>query len=95
MIALPTTPTAVFKRGEVLDPYAMYLQDIFTIPANLAGIPAISLPAGKCEKGLPLGLQIMGPQMGDSEVLRFGHHLEEQLGWSDHIAPNYNREVSS
>ncbi|MFA7662670.1 MAG: Asp-tRNA(Asn)/Glu-tRNA(Gln) amidotransferase subunit GatA [Patescibacteria group bacterium] len=76
-IISPTTPTPAFKLGEkVDDPLAMYLSDIYTAPANLAGLPAISLPIGKIGK-LPIGLQIMGPQMSDYEVLNFAEIIEK------------------
>jgi aspartyl-tRNA(Asn)/glutamyl-tRNA(Gln) amidotransferase subunit A len=66
----PTSPTVAFKIGEkVADPYAMYLNDVFTIPANLAGIPGISIPAGFSE-GLPVGLQLLGPAFGEATLLR-------------------------
>ena len=61
MILAPSTPSAAFAVGEKMDdPIAMYLNDVFTVPANLAGLPGISLPAGLSEDGLPLGLQIIG-----------------------------------
>jgi len=66
----PTSPTVAFKIGEkVADPYAMYLNDVFTIPANLAGIAGISIPAGFSE-GLPVGLQLLGPAFGEAVILR-------------------------
>jgi aspartyl-tRNA(Asn)/glutamyl-tRNA(Gln) amidotransferase subunit A len=66
----PTTPTVAFKIGEkVSNPYAMYLNDVFTIPANLAGIPGVSIPAGFSE-GLPVGLQLLGPAFGEATILR-------------------------
>lgn len=71
LIAGPTTPTTAFKLSEIPDdPLKLYLQDIFTIPANLAGLPAISLPCGFDEQGLPVGLQLMGPVGADARVLR-------------------------
>jgi len=67
VILAPTTPTPAFKIGEKKDPLSMYLSDIYTVPANLAGLPAISIPIGK-ENGLPIGLQIIGPQFYDELV---------------------------
>jgi aspartyl-tRNA(Asn)/glutamyl-tRNA(Gln) amidotransferase subunit A len=61
-------PTIAFKLGEKSDPLSMYLADILTVPANLAGIPAISLPCGKVE-GMPVGLQIMGKPFEDERVI--------------------------
>jgi aspartyl-tRNA(Asn)/glutamyl-tRNA(Gln) amidotransferase subunit A len=79
VIITPTTPTTAFKIGEKQTPLEMYLNDIYTIPANLAGLPAISIPAGKDASGLPIGLQIIGPRWGDEAVLRVAAVLEEQL----------------
>jgi aspartyl-tRNA(Asn)/glutamyl-tRNA(Gln) amidotransferase subunit A len=66
----PTSPTVAFKLGaKIADPYAMYLNDVFTIPANLAGIPGISIPGGFSD-GLPVGVQILGPAFGEATLLR-------------------------
>ena len=66
----PTSPTVAFKIGDkISDPYAMYLNDVFTIPANLAGIPGISIPGGFSE-GLPVGVQLLGPAWGEDRLLR-------------------------
>lgn len=67
-IATPTTPTPAFKFGEKKDPVQMYLSDIFTVPANIAGIPSISLPAGLAEGGLPVGVQFTGPKFSDQRL---------------------------
>lgn len=73
----PATPTAAFKIGEkIQDPIAMYLADICTAPASLAGVPALSLPAGKIG-GLPVGLQIIGNQFRESDILRLGYAFEQ------------------
>jgi len=64
----PTMPTVAFRIGEKTDPLSMYLSDILTVPANLAGVPAISVPCGRSE-GLPVGLQIMGPHFRDDQVI--------------------------
>lgn len=75
----PTTPAPAFKIGEKIedDPLAMYTNDILTIPVNLAGVPAISLPCGFSEKGLPIGLQIIGKNFDESMVLRTAHAFEQ------------------
>lgn len=71
VIALPTAPRPAFKIGEkTADPLTMYLEDIFTVPANIAGIPAISVPSGKTHLGLPLGLQLMAPHFGESTIFQ-------------------------
>ena len=77
----PTAPTTAFKLGEKLDdPVAMYLNDIATIPANLAGTPGMSLPVGLApEDGLPVGLQIMAPAMADDRLYNVGAALEAAL----------------
>jgi aspartyl-tRNA(Asn)/glutamyl-tRNA(Gln) amidotransferase subunit A len=75
----PTSPTTSFKAGEKMDdPLQMYLSDIYTTSANLAGIPGISIPCGNDSKGLPIGLQIMGPQFGEPLILRIADFLEHQ-----------------
>jgi aspartyl-tRNA(Asn)/glutamyl-tRNA(Gln) amidotransferase subunit A len=77
----PTAPTTAFRLGEKLDdPLAMYLNDVATIPANLAGTPGMSLPVGLApEDGLPVGLQIMAPAMADDRLYRVGAALEAAL----------------
>lgn len=75
-IALPVTPSSAFCHNSIGDPIEMYMQDIFTVPANLAGLPAISLPSGFDDKKMPLGLQLIGPQMHDSLVMQYGHAFE-------------------
>jgi aspartyl-tRNA(Asn)/glutamyl-tRNA(Gln) amidotransferase subunit A len=70
VILSPTSPTVAFKLGaKTADPYAMYLNDVFTIPANLAGICGVSIPAGFSE-GLPVGAQLLGPSLGEATILR-------------------------
>jgi len=77
VIAAPTAPTAAFKLGEkVDDPLAMYLADIYTVTANLAGIPGISVPCGETREGLPIGLQIFGRHFDEATVLRVAHAYE-------------------
>jgi len=78
VIACPTAPTPAFKIGEKIDdPLTMYLSDIFTISANLAGIPALSVPCGFSASGLPIGLQLMGKHFDEEMILRVGHHFEQ------------------
>jgi aspartyl-tRNA(Asn)/glutamyl-tRNA(Gln) amidotransferase subunit A len=73
----PTAPSAAFAIGEKSDdPIAMYLNDLFTVPADLAGLPAISVPAGLSVDGLPLGLQVIGRAFDEATVLRVGDVLE-------------------
>ncbi len=81
VLVSPTAPTTAFKLGEKLDdPLAMYLNDVATIPANLAGIPGMSVPAGLAEEdGLPVGLQILAPAMADDRLYRVGAAMEMLL----------------
>jgi aspartyl-tRNA(Asn)/glutamyl-tRNA(Gln) amidotransferase subunit A len=73
----PTAPSAAFAIGEKMDdPVAMYLNDVFTVPANLAGLPALSVPSGLSDDGLPLGLQVIGRAFDEATVLRVGEVLE-------------------
>ena len=73
----PTSPSTAFKAGEKMnDPLQMYLSDIYTTSANLAGIPGISIPCGEDHQGLPIGLQILGPHFGESTLLRVADFLE-------------------
>ncbi|MBF0540348.1 MAG: Asp-tRNA(Asn)/Glu-tRNA(Gln) amidotransferase subunit GatA [Nitrospirae bacterium] len=77
VIITPTTPTPAFKIGEkVADPLKMYLNDIFTTPVNLAGIPAISIPCGFSKEGLPIGLQIIGRDFDEETLLRTSYTFE-------------------
>jgi aspartyl-tRNA(Asn)/glutamyl-tRNA(Gln) amidotransferase subunit A len=80
VLVSPTSPTTAFRIGEKADdPMAMYLNDIFTIPANLAGVPAISLPCGLDEGGLPIGVQLTAPALDEATMLRVAHALESDL----------------
>lgn len=84
----PTSPTTAFKIGEkVEDPLTMYLSDICTIPVNLAGIPAISIPAGLAKDGLPIGLQIMSNILREDNIFRAAYSLEKAIGF-DKIPEN-------
>jgi len=77
LVALPTAPFTAFPLGTIQDPLQMYLLDIYTIAANLAGLPAISVPSGISSQGLPYGLQLIGPQRKDSAVLAYAHAFEQ------------------
>ncbi|MCC6242269.1 MAG: Asp-tRNA(Asn)/Glu-tRNA(Gln) amidotransferase subunit GatA [Gemmatimonadaceae bacterium] len=79
----PTTPTTAFALGAVADPYEMYLSDIFTFTANLAGIPAMSLPIGRVD-GLPVGGQLLAPHFDEAIMLRIASVLEHRLGAEAH-----------
>jgi aspartyl-tRNA(Asn)/glutamyl-tRNA(Gln) amidotransferase subunit A len=82
VILTPTSPNVAFKVGEkISDPLAMYLSDIYTIPANLAGIPAISIPCGFSKSGLPIGLQLMSKAFDEEMLLRVSYTYEQNTQW--------------
>ncbi len=88
VIAMPTSPTAAFALGErTEDPVQMYLSDVFTVGANLAGLPAVSIPCGLTRARLPIGLQFTGRAMEDATVLRVGHGYERATSWSKEQPP--------
>ncbi|MCA9253201.1 MAG: Asp-tRNA(Asn)/Glu-tRNA(Gln) amidotransferase GatCAB subunit A, partial [Phycisphaerales bacterium] len=77
VICSPVTPSTAFKIGEkTSDPLAMYLADVYTITANLAGIPAMSVPCGFDSAGLPIGLQLMGPAFSEAMLLNVAHQYQ-------------------
>ncbi|HUU16645.1 MAG TPA: Asp-tRNA(Asn)/Glu-tRNA(Gln) amidotransferase subunit GatA [Sedimentisphaerales bacterium] len=81
-IMMPVSPTTAFKIGEKIDdPLTMYLSDIYTIAANLAGIPGISVPCGLDENNLPIGLQILAPAFGEDKLLCIARMFESQTDW--------------
>jgi len=82
LLLTPTAPSAAFGLGEKSDdPLAMYLNDVFTVPSSLAGLPAMSVPAGLDGKGLPLGLQIIGKALDEQSVFNAGLAIEERAGF--------------
>jgi len=82
VVLTPTAPSAAFAIGEKMDdPIAMYLNDVFTVPASLAGLPAMSVPAGLSADGLPLGLHLIGRPFDEETVLTVGAALEEAAGF--------------
>jgi aspartyl-tRNA(Asn)/glutamyl-tRNA(Gln) amidotransferase subunit A len=83
VIVTPTTPTPAFKLGEKADdPLAMYLADIYTVTANLVGVPGITVPCGNSKQGLPIGVQILGKHFEESTVLKTAHVVEHALAAS-------------
>lgn len=82
LILTPTSPTPAFKIGEKInDPLSMYLSDIYTISANLAGIPALSVPCGFTKDRLPIGMQILGKPFGEEEIYRLAYQYEQSTPW--------------
>ena len=83
-ILTPSTPSSAFKIGEKTnDPVSMYLNDIFTVPVNLAGLPAISIPAGLDSKGYPLGLQIIGKAFDEQNILNIAFSIEQRINFKN------------
>jgi aspartyl-tRNA(Asn)/glutamyl-tRNA(Gln) amidotransferase subunit A len=88
VVAMPTSPTPAFRLGErVADPLQMYLMDVFTVSANLAGLPAISIPAGFTAAGLPVGLQLTGRAFDEATMLRIADAYERETAWSKREPP--------
>jgi aspartyl-tRNA(Asn)/glutamyl-tRNA(Gln) amidotransferase subunit A len=83
LVVGPTTPNVAFKHGEKEDPLSMYLNDMFTIPANLAGLPGISVPCGFTTAALPIGLQFIGRALDEPTLLRAAHAYEQAAPWRD------------
>jgi aspartyl-tRNA(Asn)/glutamyl-tRNA(Gln) amidotransferase subunit A len=83
LLFTPTTPTTAFAAGSKSDPYEMYLSDVFTVTANLAGIPALSLPIGRVD-GLPVGGQLLAPYFGEQRMFAVARALERSLGVEAH-----------
>lgn len=92
VIVTPTSPCPAFELGSVPDPLKMSLQDIYTIPANLAGLPAISIPSGFSSKGLPLGLHMAAPLMEDGMLLQIAHHFEEKTLFTQKIPLQFDEK---
>jgi aspartyl-tRNA(Asn)/glutamyl-tRNA(Gln) amidotransferase subunit A len=89
VLACPTAPTPAFRFGEKIDdPLQMYLADIYTIAANLAGIPAMSIPCGFSKTGLPIGLQLMGPAFGETALLQSARLYERETDWTSRRPAN-------
>ena len=82
-VLTPATPSAAFAIGDKqIDPVTMYLNDVFTVTANLAGLPGLSVPAGVDSGGLPLGLQVIGKALDEATVFRVGKALEDAAGFA-------------
>ncbi len=83
VVAMPTSPTPAFRLGErVADPLQMYLIDVFTVSANLTGLPAISVPCGFTREQLPIGLQLTGRRFDEATLLRIADAYERDTDWS-------------
>jgi aspartyl-tRNA(Asn)/glutamyl-tRNA(Gln) amidotransferase subunit A len=87
VLVAPTSPTVAFPLGaKTADPLAMYLSDVCTLPVNLAGLPGLSIPCGLSE-GLPVGLQMIGPALGEETLFRAAAAYERASGWAGRLAP--------
>ncbi|MFO7029581.1 Asp-tRNA(Asn)/Glu-tRNA(Gln) amidotransferase GatCAB subunit A [Limnospira fusiformis CCALA 023] len=85
VLVCPTSPTTAFQAGEkTSDPLSMYLSDLMTIPVNLAGLPAISVPCGFDSQGLPIGMQLIGKVLGESRLFEVAHAYEQATPWHKH-----------
>jgi len=93
LIALPCAPLPAPEIGSIQDPLQIYLQDIYTISANLAGIPAISIPSGFSQDKKPLGFQLLGDFMQDAKVLQASHHFEKATTFNQQIPPLFQSEA--
>ena len=94
VLLTPTTPFAAFPIGEKMDdPVQMYINDIFTVPASMAGLPSLSLPGGLSDEGLPLGLQLITKAFDEETLFQCGDILEKQINFS-YQAP-YIGEIGS
>lgn len=93
LIAMPVSPFPAFPIGSVHDPLQMYLQDIYTIAANLVGLPAISVPSGFSSDNKPFGLQLLGPQMRDADVIHAAYQYEQATQHVKKIPPLFDDEV--
>ena len=91
VIAMPVTPIPAFKAGEIQEPLQMYLQDVYTISANLAGIPAISIPATFDDNGKPIGFQLQGPQLADAKLVGIAHAFEKATSAATKIPNAYEQ----
>jgi aspartyl-tRNA(Asn)/glutamyl-tRNA(Gln) amidotransferase subunit A len=93
LIATPVSPTVAFKKGAIQDPLEMYLQDIYTIGANLARLPAISIPSGFNKEKVPFGFQLIGTKRDDVLVCRLAHAFEKAAPFHAEIPPEFDQEV--
>ncbi len=87
VLVSPTSPTTAFKLGEKMaDPLSMYLDDLMTIPVNMAGLPGMSLPCGLDSKGMPIGLQIIGNVLREDQIFHVAHAYEQATDWHKKVA---------
>lgn len=92
-VAMPVAPSTAFKSNAIHDPIEMYFQDLFTIGANLAGIPAISINSGFDQSGLPFGLQLLASELKDANLIKAGLAFEQATGYCNRIPPLFDLEA--
>jgi aspartyl-tRNA(Asn)/glutamyl-tRNA(Gln) amidotransferase subunit A len=85
-LLIPTTPSTAFPIGQISDPVEMYQQDVFTVPASLAGVPALALPSGYHE-GLPVGMQLVGPHFSENRLIALGADFQRATDWHRRTPP--------
>ncbi|MFM7932230.1 MAG: amidase family protein, partial [Pirellula sp.] len=91
----PTTPNTAFKLGEKInDPIQLYLQDLFTVGANLAGVPAISIPVAKSPDGLPIGMQLQAPPLGEANLLAIAAAYHHHIDYQPMVPPSFQVPAS-
>ncbi len=91
-VTIPTCPNSCFELNSIQDPIQMYLQDLFTIPANLTGLPSISIPCGFDENCRPLSLQILAPALQDVKLVQYANVFDEKTKFSQKIPPLFDKE---
>ncbi len=94
IVIMPTSPSSAFEIGSIQNPLDMYMQDLFTISANLAGLPAMSLPSGFTKDNKPLGIQFIGPQLHDNLVIKYAYAYEQKNKIFEKIPPLFDREAN-
>jgi aspartyl-tRNA(Asn)/glutamyl-tRNA(Gln) amidotransferase subunit A len=91
----PTTPNTAFKLGEKInDPIQLYLQDLFTVGANLAGVPAISIPIAQSPDGLPIGMQLQAPPLGEAKLLAIAAAYHQHVDYQPMVPPSFQVPAS-
>ncbi|NGX34831.1 MAG: hypothetical protein K1060chlam1_01188, partial [Candidatus Anoxychlamydiales bacterium] len=91
-VCTPTTPNSCFEIGSIKNPIEMYMQDLFTVPANIASIPAISIPSGFDEENKPIAFQMFAPQLQDVKLVQAASLFEEKLNLKTKIPPLFDKE---
>ena len=92
VLIIPTSPIAAFGIGEKSNnPLEMYMADICTVPINVAGVPAISIPCGLDKQGMPIGMQIIGKHFGEETILNMAYAYEQKIKFREHNKPTFKK----